>query len=118
GDLGYESDLPYEILTGRVQPWDYGAARNRYLNVAPSLRQAMLKNHSLRLFVASGYYDLATPYFATQYTLDHLGLPKELRANVTHGQYEAGHMMYIHKASHERLRRDVAAFYREALGAK
>jgi carboxypeptidase C (cathepsin A) len=116
--LKYESDLPYEILTGRVQPWDFGSARNRYLNAAPSLRQAMLKNAALRLFVASGYYDLATPYFGTQYTLDHLGLPKDRQANVTHKHYEAGHMMYIHKASHEQLRRDVAAFYREASGAK
>src|SRR5205823_7804848 len=94
------------------QPWDYGAAKNRYLNVGPPLRSAMTKNRDLRLFVASGYYDLATPYFATDYMLAHLGLDASLRPNITTAYYEAGHMMYIHRASHEKLRRDVAAFLR------
>jgi carboxypeptidase C (cathepsin A) len=115
GELGFESDLPYEILTGRVQPWDYGNARNRYLNVASTLRQALTKNKSLRVFVASGHYDLATPYFATDYTLDHLGLDGALTSRVTTAYYEAGHMMYVHKASHEKLRKDVAAFLRAAV---
>src|SRR5262249_25567427 len=74
-ELKYENDMPYEILTGRVQPWDYGSARNRYLNVATTLREALRKNPALRVFVASGWYDLATPYFGTDHTLAHLGLP-------------------------------------------
>ena len=73
-DLKVEVDMTYEILTGKVQPWDYGNAKNRYVNVASTLRTAMTKNPSLKLFVASGYYDLATPFAATDYTLDHLGL--------------------------------------------
>ncbi len=114
-ELNYESDLPYEILTGRVQPWDYGAAgRNRYVNVAPTLRGAMTKNRDLRLFVASGYYDLATPYFATDYTLSHLGLDNVLTDHVTVAYYEAGHMMYVHRPSLEKLHRDLARFYRTA----
>jgi carboxypeptidase C (cathepsin A) len=111
-DLEFKSDLPYEILTGRVQPWDYGSARNRYLNVAPTLRQAMTKNRDLRVFVASGYYDLATPYFATEYTLAHLGLDASVSDHLTVAYYEAGHMMYVHRPSHEKLRKDVAKFYR------
>ena len=82
-ELKYETDLNYRILTDRVQLWNYGNAKNRYLNVAPTLRQAMTKNPELRVFVASGYYDLATPYFATQYTLNHLGLDRRRAEHIT-----------------------------------
>jgi carboxypeptidase C (cathepsin A) len=109
-NLKYKSDLPYEILSGRVQPWNFGqAANNRYLNVAPVLRRAMTENRSLRVFVANGYYDLATPYFATRYTFDHLG-DKALAGRVTMAYYDAGHMMYINKPSLARLKEDVAKF--------
>src|SRR5262249_871046 len=114
-ELGFESDQPYEVLTGRVSPWDFGEAKNRYLNVAPILRTAMNKNHSLHLFVASGIYDLPTPYFGTEYTLNHLNLDPEIRKNVTTARYEAGHMMYIHRPSHQKLKKDLAAFYEKAL---
>jgi carboxypeptidase C (cathepsin A) len=110
-DLHLVNDqLTYEVLTGRVQPWDFGTARNRYLNVASSLRSAMTKNLSLRLFVASGYFDLATPYLATDYTVVHLGLGVDLRDRITAAYYDAGHMMYIYKPAHDKLRRDLAAF--------
>jgi len=111
--LGYESDLPYEILTGRVQPWKYDQ-RNSYLNVAETLRSAMTRNPYLRVFVASGYYDFATPYFASEYTFQHLGLDPSLRSNVTFGNYAAGHMMYIHEGELARLKRDVAGFFAAA----
>ncbi|MBI3410043.1 MAG: peptidase S10 [Planctomycetes bacterium] len=111
-DLNFQSDLPYEILTGRVQPWNYGAAaNNRYLNVAPRLRDAMTANKYLRVFVANGYYDLATPYFATEYTFNHLGGDKSLSERVTMGFYEAGHMMYTHRPSLRKLREDLTKFY-------
>ena len=71
-ELKVVNDSTYEILTGKAQPGDYGNAKNRYVNVAPTLRSAMTKNHDLRLFVANGYYDLATPFAATDYTLAHL----------------------------------------------
>lgn len=112
GELKYESDLPYEILSGRVQPWNYGTANNRYLNVAPGLRSAMATNADLRVFVANGYYDLATPYFATQYTFNHLGGDRKLSDRVTMAYYEAGHMMYIHKPSLVKLKKDLAGFYK------
>lgn len=114
GWLKFQSDLPYEILTGRVQPWNYGTASNRYLNVAPALRSAMTANADLRVLVANGYYDLATPYGATQHTFNHLGADRKLLDRVTMTYYEAGHMMYVHKPSLVKLRKDVAAF----LGAK
>ena len=113
-ELEFESDLPYEILTGRVRPWSYDEYQNRYVNVAETLRQAMTRNPSLKVFVANGYYDLATPYFATEYTFKHLGLDPELRDQVSMGYYESGHMMYIHKPSLIRLKSDLAEFIRSA----
>lgn len=115
--LGYANDLPYEILTDRVHPWDYDTARNRYLDVAEPLRQAMSKNPHLRVFVANGYYDMATPYFATEHTFSHLGLDPSLDANIRMGHYPAGHMMYVHEPSLAALKEDLAAFYAAALGA-
>lgn len=116
-ELKYESDLPYEILTSKVQPWNYGDYRNRYLNVAETLRQSMTHNPHLKVFVANGIYDLATPYFATRYTFEHLGFDSKLQANVTQVDYEGGHMMYTIKSSLEALKKDLAKFVREASGA-
>jgi len=110
-ELGFESDLPYEILTGRVYPWSYAEAENRYVNVADDLREAMTQNPALKVYVANGRYDLATPYFATEYTFDHLGLDPELRGNVTMGDFAAGHMMYIHEPSLVQLRDELLEFY-------
>jgi carboxypeptidase C (cathepsin A) len=114
--LKFDRDVPYEILTGKVQPWDFGAAKNRYLNVSRPLKQALTKNRALRVFVANGYYDLATPYFATEYTFNHLGLEPGLADHVTMAYYDAGHMMYIDRACHRKLKKDVAAFYAKVLG--
>ncbi|NTU82088.1 MAG: peptidase S10, partial [Chloroflexales bacterium] len=108
-DLKFESDLPYEVLTGRVHPWR-ADHENRYIDVAETLRGAIARNPHLRVYVASGYYDLATPYFATSYTLSHLGLDASLRGNLAVSLYEAGHMMYIHRPSLARLRQELAAF--------
>jgi carboxypeptidase C (cathepsin A) len=65
--------------------------------------------------VASGYYDLATPYFAAEYTLNHMGLDPALRGNIKSTFYEAGHMMYIEKRSLAKLKEDVAAFIQTAV---
>ena len=109
-ELKYETDLPYEILTGRVRPWSWAGYENRYVNVAETLRQSMTQNPSLKVFVANGYYDLATPFFATRYVFDHLGLDSTLRGNVALGFYEAGHMMYTHLPSLEKLKKDLGGF--------
>ena len=89
GELKFESDLPYEVLNGRVWPWSFGEYENQYLNVAETMRQAMTVNPFLKVYVGNGYYDLATPYFATEYTFNHLGLDPSLRANIS-GQAEGG----------------------------
>ncbi|MEF3274284.1 MAG: peptidase S10 [Chloroflexus sp.] len=108
--LGFCSDLPYEILTERVWPWSFNDHQNRYVDVAETLRKAMHRNPSLRVHVASGYYDLATPYFATRYTLNHLALDPALRAQISESFYPAGHMMYIHEPSLIALKAVLADF--------
>ena len=114
-DLKFESDLPYEILTGRVRPWSWGEFQNRYVNVAENLRQAMTQNRDLKVFQCNGLYDLATPYFATRYTFDHLGLDPVLRSHVAMDYFEAGHMMYIELKSLERVKKDLAQFIASAV---
>jgi carboxypeptidase C (cathepsin A) len=118
GDLRFESDLPYEILTSRVQPWDYSKHQNQYVNVAETLREAMTQNPFLKVFVANGFFDLATPYYATWYTFNHLGLDPSLQDNISMGYYEAGHMMYIHIPSLAQLKADLAGFIRAATPAE
>jgi carboxypeptidase C (cathepsin A) len=113
-ELKYESEIQYRTLGG-VGRWKY--PEGRYVNVAETLRRAMSKNRHLKVLVTSGYYDLATPYFATDYTVRHLGLDKSLRANITVRYYEAGHMMYIHAPSRTKMKSDVAAFFRAAVAA-
>lgn len=114
-DLGFESDLPYEILTGRVRPWSYEEFENRYLDVSEHLRAAMARNPHLKVFVANGYYDLATPYFATEHTFGHFSHDPDLVQRVSMGHYQAGHMMYIHGPSLVALERDLRAFFADCL---
>ena len=114
-ELKYENDLPYLVLTGRVQPWNYNNVQNQYLNVGETLRQAMSKNPHLKVWVAAGYYDLATPFFAAEYTFNHMGLKPEQKKNVSFTYYDAGHMMYIHKESLVKLKKDADRYYEEAL---
>lgn len=106
--LNFKSDLNYEILTGRVWPWTF--SHNGYLNVADNLRDAMVKNPSLRVWVCNGYYDMATPWYTTDYVMHHMFLPEESRRNLSFTYYEAGHMMYLHKPSLVKLRKDFEAF--------
>lgn len=114
--LGYKSDLHYYILGGGIgQPWDFGNASAGFPDTSEALRSAFSKNPSMRVFVASGYYDLATPFFATEYTLAHMGLDASQRARIETAEYESGHMMYIHEQELADLRRDVEAFVRKAL---
>jgi len=110
--LGYQTDVPYYVFNpGDLwKHWSYGDAGSGYPDTSDALRSAMAKNPHLRIMIASGYFDLATPYFATEYTLAHMGLDASVRKNIETHYYEAGHMMYIHDASLVKLKRDVAQF--------
>ncbi len=110
-ELNVTTTLPYEVLTGRVWPWDYSNVQNEYLNVAPRLREAIQMNPSLRVWVLNGYYDLATPFYGTEYTFDHLGLPPSLQPNVSMTYYPAGHMMYLLHQSLVQMKTDAKKFF-------
>lgn len=99
-DLGYASDLPYEILSRTVNNgWSYKEFEGLHVSVAEKLSQAMRANPYLRVYVACGYHDGATPYFAAEHTAAHLKVPEQLRRNIELHYYEAGHMMYVHEPS-------------------
>jgi carboxypeptidase C (cathepsin A) len=110
GELDYHSDLPYEVLTSRVQPWSYKEFEAAHLYVADKLAAAMRANPHLRVHVACGYHDGATPYFAAEHTFAHLAIPPELAANIEFGYFEAGHMMYVHEPSRLEQSRQLARF--------
>jgi carboxypeptidase C (cathepsin A) len=116
GELGFESDLPYEILTSRVRPWSYKEHENTYVNVGETLREAITVNPYLKVFVANGYYDLATPYFATEYTFDHLQLEPAHRANIEMANYPAGHMMYVEMGSLRKMKDDLSQWLDKSWG--
>lgn len=114
--LGYRTDAPYNIMGGGVwEQWDWGSAAEGTPDVSESLRKAFARNSHMKLFIASGYYDLATPYFATKHTIAHMGLDPTVKANITTAEYPAGHMMYIDTACLRQLKADVAAFLKKAL---
>jgi len=114
-ELKFESDLQYVISGWRfVNPWSYAEFENQHVFVSESLRRAMTMNPHLKVFVANGYYDLGTPYSATEYTFNHLGLHESLRNNISMRYYEAGHMMYIHMPSLAQLKADLAEFVRNS----
>jgi carboxypeptidase C (cathepsin A) len=109
-ELKHESDLPYEIIKGLYLTWGWKDFANRYAAIGESLRKAMSYNSHMRVLVANGYYDFATPHFASDYTVDHLGLDPSLRKNIAVSYYEAGHMMYIHKPSLVKLAAELRRF--------
>ncbi len=111
--LGYETDAQYHILRG--VEWNWGDAAEGYSKTSAALSSAFAKNPYLHLFVASGYYDLATCYFATDYTLDHLALDPGTRGNLRTEKYPVGHMVYLEKTVLEKLQKDVASFIKTAL---
>jgi carboxypeptidase C (cathepsin A) len=113
-ELKYETDIAYEILTDKVRPWNYDRAQNRYVDVGETLRGAMSQNPYLKVYVANGYYDLATPFAATRYTFSRMQLDPEVRKNVSMGHFEGGHMMYIDRKAHAKLKKEVADFIRTA----
>jgi carboxypeptidase C (cathepsin A) len=112
-ELGYKVDLPYKVFAWdepAFQKWDWGEADKGFPNTAPGLRAALVENPYLKVLVMEGYYDLATPYVAANYSIDHLNLRPDYRKNVSFTTYEAGHMVYIDSASHAKMKKDLVEF--------
>jgi carboxypeptidase C (cathepsin A) len=114
-ELGFKSDLEYYILGGGISaPWNWNT-NNAYADTSIPLKNAMAKNPYMKIFIAQGYYDMATPFYAAEYTVSAMNLDPQLRRNISFSYYEAGHMMYIEKNSLKKLKDDAAAFIRAAV---
>jgi carboxypeptidase C (cathepsin A) len=112
-ELKWDSDLHYPT-SGNVRPWGY--VQNAYMDKTEALRQTMARNPFLRVFVACGFYDMATVVGGSEFNFTHLAYDKAVTDRVSFGYYEAGHMMYIRPSAHKALKQDVAAFIRAATG--
>ena len=113
--LGYRTNI-YGIIYANGGSWDMRSNGRGYPNVAPDLAATLAQNPALKIFSANGYYDFATPYFATVYTLKHLNVPPELQKNISFGFYPAGHMVYLSEPALAQFKRDLSSWYDSAQG--
>lgn len=115
--LKFGQDMRYRLFAD-IDHWDFahkapgvqGEALQSSTNVMPDLAMAMKTNPNLKVFLNGGYYDLATPYFAAEYEMNHLPIPDSLRKNISTQWYPSGHMVYAHTESLKQLHDNVAKF--------
>lgn len=113
-EIGFETEDEYLIMGMDVwKNWDYEDFKGKYVDTSENLRELLSRSSGTKVLVANGYYDLATPHFATEYTFSHMGLDPEIRENVKMTYYEAGHMMYVHGPSLDQLTTDIREFVKE-----
>ena len=114
--LGLASEQRYEVLSHAVNRgwnWNRGESKgNAFTSTSPDLARALRRNARLQVFVASGRYDLGTPYSESDWSLAQLDAPAAVLERVTHRYYDAGHMMYTRQADLGQLETDLAAWLR------
>jgi carboxypeptidase C (cathepsin A)/V8-like Glu-specific endopeptidase/GH25 family lysozyme M1 (1,4-beta-N-acetylmuramidase)/subtilisin family serine protease len=116
-ELGYKTDMPYYTHAQEAVSlqWNWGSAIDGFPDTATAIRQAIVKNPYLKILVMEGHYDLATPYSAANYTIDHLDLPQRYRSNISFATYEAGHMVYLPEAGLKKMKNDQSNFMAQSL---
>jgi carboxypeptidase C (cathepsin A) len=115
--LGYHTSLIYLPEINVFRDWEWTHNGNLPTNTAQDLANAMAFNPNLRVFSGNGYFDFATPFWATVYTLNHMNLPVALQRNISYGFYESGHMVYLHTQALARFHDDLERWYTQTLGA-
>ena len=117
-NLGYKTDMPYRVFVyddpDFTSKWEWGSAERGFPSTASELRAAMVKNPYMKVLVMEGYYDLATPFYAAGWTMDHLNLDRKFHQNVSYATYEAGHMVYIDRKEHTKMKNDLVTFMQKA----
>lgn len=112
-ELGWIEDQPYEILTGKVSPWDYGSD-NKIVNVTGRLVSAMRENPRLKVLVMGAHTDLATAPESIPYSLrQETGLPDSFMERIIFTEYDAGHMFYMNPSDLVKSREDLLRFLKE-----
>jgi len=120
-ELNYKVDMPYYVSAGQSGNFHFslsppetgpgpGGGEGGPPETVTPLREAIVKDRYLKILNMEGFYDLATPYLAAWYTFDHLDLPPQYRQNISHAQYEAGHMVYLDSKAHAKMKQDFASF--------
>lgn len=116
-ELNYKSDLPYVLwnLLGINRAWDWGSGMSGYPQTATLLQAAMAKNKYLKVLAMEGLYDIATPFYASHYTFQHLRITPELRKNISFADFKGGHMVYNDAVAMKEMKRALDAWYDAAL---
>ena len=114
-----KTSLTSNFGIGDKWKWEHHTVDGRLqmaVNTGYDLARALIEDPHLKVLILNGYFDLATPFSATEYMVDHLGVGADVHARISMKYYEAGHMMYIHPPSLVRMKADVDAFIVETSG--